>query len=29
VCANLHNSRKQGTPECCQHWQPVRGAGPA
>jgi predicted O-methyltransferase YrrM len=29
VCANLHNSRNQGTPECCQPWQPVSGAGPA
>ena len=29
VGANRHTSRNQGTPECCQHWQPLSGAGPA
>lgn len=27
VWATLPNSRKQGTPECCQYWQAVSGAG--
>jgi hypothetical protein len=29
VYTNLCNSRNRRTPECCQDWPPLSGAGPA